>query len=129
MKKISGKGRRLLRKIYTGLGLTSVALVFQACYGTPQSNGYDVLIRGTVKSSGADQSPVPGIKVSTEESLNDYELTDTDGKFQFYVPTEDSYLIKFEDIDGPENGEYSPQTLPVSLNEAKNGIDIRLDAK
>ncbi len=34
------------RKIIGGLCLTSVAFVFQACYGTPQDFGNDLLIEG-----------------------------------------------------------------------------------
>ena len=34
------------RKIIGGLFLTSVAFVFQACYGTPQDFGNDLLIEG-----------------------------------------------------------------------------------
>ena len=38
------------RKIIGGLCLTSVAFVFQACYGTPQDFGNDLLIEGQVTS-------------------------------------------------------------------------------
>jgi hypothetical protein len=35
MKKLSEKSRKLLRKVYRILGVTTVALIIQACYGMP----------------------------------------------------------------------------------------------
>jgi hypothetical protein len=120
-------GRRILRKIYTGLGLTTVALVFQACYGTPQSIGLDVLIRGVVKSK-TSRGPVKGIKVSVRD-MDQYELTDSDGKFQFYVPQEEIYILQLDDVDGPENGSYFSKEIPVDLSKDKIDLgDILLDA-
>jgi hypothetical protein len=102
MEKAKLLGRRILRKIYTALGLTAAALVFQACYGTPQSLGLDVCIQGLVKSK-KQKAPVKGIKVSVKD-MPQYELTDNYGKFQFYVQRDGNCAILFEDIDGVENG-------------------------
>jgi hypothetical protein len=113
-------GRRILRKIYTGLGLTTVALVFQACYGTPQTMGMDVLIRGVVKSKKTND-PIEGIKISVND-MYQYELTDSAGKFQLYVPQEEICIIQLDDIDGAENGLYSSTEIPVDL--PKNKIDL-----
>jgi hypothetical protein len=49
------------RKIIGGLCLTSIAFVFQACYGTPQDFGEDLLIEGQVKSKTTGL-PIKGIK-------------------------------------------------------------------
>jgi len=38
MKKPSEKGRVFLRKIYRILGVSAIALIFQACYGMPMDN-------------------------------------------------------------------------------------------
>lgn len=119
--------RKILRKIYTGLGLTTVALVFQACYGTPPAcngtSGNDVLLRGTVKSKTTD-APIEGIKVSVKD-MEQYELTNGAGKFQLYVQREDSYTILLEDIDGAENGSYSSKEISADTSETP--IDILLD--
>jgi putative lipoprotein (rSAM/lipoprotein system) len=115
MKKANQLVRRILRKIYTGLGLTTVALVFQACYGPPQAIGLDALIRGTVKSKATNE-PIKGIKVSVKD-VYQYEATNKAGEFQLYVPWERSYTVLFEDIDGEENGVYSSKAMPVELEE------------
>jgi hypothetical protein len=119
-------GRKILRKICTGLGLTSVAFIFQACYGSPQAMGLDVLIRGVVKSKTTN-SPIKGIKVSAKDMYS-YELTDNVGGFQFYVPQEEVYVLRFEDIDGAENGSY--QRKEIFVDSARDRLalgDIFLD--
>jgi hypothetical protein len=115
MKKTNQLVRRILRKIYTGLGLTTVALVFQACYGPPQAIGLDALIRGTVKSKATDK-PIKGIKVSVKD-VYQCEATNEAGEFQLYVPWERSYTVLFEDIDDEENGVYSSQEVSVESEE------------
>ncbi|MDR0720544.1 MAG: radical SAM-associated putative lipoprotein [Treponema sp.] len=122
MKMTKGIGRKILRKIYTGLGLTAVALVFQACYGTPQTMGLDVLIRGVVKSKKTEE-PIEGIKVSVKD-MDQAELTNSAGKFQIYVPQEEFYTIQFEDIDGAENGSYSSTEIHVDFSNDKIDLDI-----
>ncbi|MDR1127408.1 MAG: hypothetical protein LBL06_04685 [Treponema sp.] len=114
MKDIKRIGRKVLRRICAGLGITSVAFIFQACYGTPQATGFDVLIRGVVKSK-TNGSPIKGIKVSAN-NLYSYEKTDEDGEFHFYIPKEDC-TIRFEDIDGKENGLYLPKEIPIKPQE------------
>ncbi|MDR2601587.1 MAG: carboxypeptidase-like regulatory domain-containing protein [Spirochaetaceae bacterium] len=118
--------RKILRKIYTGFGLTTVALVFQACYGTPQTMGLDVLLRGVVKSKTTND-PIKGIKISVKD-MYQYELTDSAGKFQFYVPQEGSCVMQLDDIDGIENGSYSSMEISVDLSKDKMDLgDIFLD--
>jgi hypothetical protein len=112
MKKTKEIGRRILRKIYTGLGLTTVALVFQACYGTPQTMGMDVLIQGVVRSKRT-KNPIEGIKVSVQD-VYQYEITDNSGKFQIYVPQEGVYTIQLDDIDGKDNGSYLSEKIPIN---------------
>ncbi|MDR0643887.1 MAG: carboxypeptidase-like regulatory domain-containing protein [Treponema sp.] len=121
MKKTKEIGRKILRRILQGLGLSTVAFVFQACYGPPQAMGLDVLIRGAVKSKTTN-SPIKGIKVSAKDMYS-YELTDEDGKFQFYVPQDEPCTIQLEDIDGPENGSYVSTEIAVDLSKDK--IDLK----
>ncbi|MDR2194932.1 MAG: hypothetical protein LBP19_10825 [Treponema sp.] len=119
--------RKMVRKLCTGLGLTTAALVIQACYGTPQSMGLDVLIRGTVRSKETNK-PVEGIRVSVVEDSYCYDLTDRLGRFQIYVPQEESFTVRFDDIDGKENGLYSPAERPVNIVETTIDMgDIPLD--
>jgi putative lipoprotein (rSAM/lipoprotein system) len=126
MKRTKEIARKIARKIYTGLGLTTVALVFQACYGTPQAMGLDVLIRGTVKST--TNEPIEGIKVSVKDAPQ-HELTDSAGTFQIYVSREDSYTIQFDDIDGVKNGSYQSKEMRVSSSKNEIDVDIALDAE
>ena len=127
MKLTKEAGRKILRKIYVGLGLTTTALVFQACYGVPSDmTREDVLIRGTVKSKSTND-PIKGIKISAKD-MYQYGLTDDAGKFQFYVPRDERCVIEVEDIDGAENGSYSSEKLPVKLSKREIDLgDILLD--
>jgi putative lipoprotein (rSAM/lipoprotein system) len=128
MKTTSERIRRIIRKIYTGLGLTTMALVFQACYGTPQTMGLDILIRGVVKSKITEE-PIEGIKISVKDRYQ-YELTDSTGQFQFYVPLEEIYILQLEleDVDGAQNGSYSPKSISVDLSKNETNLgDILLD--
>ena len=109
---LSLKSRKLLRKIYTGLGLGAVALVFQACYGMPpdMQDNEDVRINGRVLSETMDK-PIAGINVSAldfepcgEEYCAHITRTNKDGYFDFYVPRQESYALEFKDVDGTYNG-------------------------
>jgi putative lipoprotein (rSAM/lipoprotein system) len=128
MKTTSERIRRIIRKIYTGLGLTTVALVFQACYGTPQAMGLDVLIRGVVKSNKT-KDPIEGIKISVKDRYQS-DLTDSAGTFVFFIPQDEmnSLQLELEDIDGPENGLYLSKTISVELSKDETNLgDILLD--
>jgi len=121
MVKLSEKSRRVLRKIYQGLGAATITLLFQACYGMPMDN---VRIRGTVSSKA--NNPIPGIKVSVLNISSD--LTDNEGKFNIYAYEQTSYNLLFEDIDGEENGGYFKSLeKTISLNEAETHLNIKLD--
>lgn len=99
-----------------GFCLTSVAFVFQACYGTPQDFGSDVYIEGQVNSKSTGL-PIKGIKVSVINSPQ-YTYTDTKGKFSFYTEKLDNTHIRFEDIDSVENGHYiNKDTLLTNIDK------------
>jgi hypothetical protein len=118
--------RRFLRKLYTGLGLTSIALVFQACYGTPQTAGLDALIQGIVKSKTTNK-PIGGIKVSVKD-VYQFEVTNGYGQFQIYVPQAVNCAVLLEDIDGAANGLYLSKEIPVdALSEKVDLKEIFLD--
>ena len=119
MKKLSEKGRRALKRIYSALGAIAVLFLLSAC--PPSGSGDTVYpylvereadVRGQVKSIKTGE-PIPGIcfwiKNTREYYLaNTYGITNTDGNFFVYEPfrepVPDNYTIIFSDIDGPENG-------------------------
>jgi putative lipoprotein (rSAM/lipoprotein system) len=115
------------KKLLGGLSLTSALFIFQACYGTPQDMGLDVLIKGQVKSEKTN-NPVKGIKVSIEDKMQ-YEITDADGKFSFYTETSDSYLIRFEDIDSNQNGIFTGKDTLLKTIDKTVYLDIALEEK
>ena len=136
--------RRLLRKIYRGLGITAVSFAVQACngtpgsyiiiddvtpveYGMPPSLEDDFLIRGSVQSKKTN-AQIPGIKVSVNDSIFDY--TNSDGSFSIYAPKQESYTITFEDIDGKENGgPYKKHSMNITAikDEASLNVDLEED--
>jgi putative lipoprotein (rSAM/lipoprotein system) len=119
--------RNWRRKLLGGLSLTSALFIFQACYGTPHDMGLDILIAGQVKS-GKTSNPIKGIRVSVADKMQ-YEFTDEYGKFSFYTETADSYKVKFEDIDGSQNGLFvEKDTLLTNINK-KPYLNILLEEK
>jgi len=87
MVKLSERSRKVLRKIYQGLGAATISLLFHACYGMPidspvmygpgPDKGDDVSLHGIVHSVKA---PIPGIQVSVRD-LNQIVFTDNGGAF------------------------------------------------
>ncbi len=119
--------RNVIRKIIGGLSLTSAMFVFQACYGTPQDFGLDLLIEGQVKSKTSGL-PIKGIKVSVADNMQ-YEMTDEEGKFSFYTEMLEGLTLQFQDIDSAQNGLYiDKDTVLTDLNE-KIYLDIALEEK
>jgi hypothetical protein len=107
--------RNWIRNLIKGLSFTSVLFAFQACYGSPQDFENDVLIQGQVKSL-TTHLPIEGIKVSADQFQ--YQLTDTDGRFYFYIQEADSYRIRFDDIDESIHGEfYSRDTVLAAIDD------------
>jgi len=127
MIKLSEKSRRVLRTIYRGLGVTAVSLVFQACYGPVMPD--EVYIYGSVQSQETN-APIKGIKVSVEDA-NDHSFTNSNGEYSLYLPIQDSYTVKFEDVDGIENGGlFKQHTADVSFIEdtyAELNVELKAD--
>lgn len=122
------------RKIIGGLCLTSVAFVFQACYGTPQDFGNDLLIEGQVKSKNTGL-PIKGIKVSVADKVQ-YANTDENGKFSFYIEKLQNAKIKFTDVDSTQNIWFSNKDTLVTIKdsilmsrESKVHLNIELENK
>jgi len=116
-----------IRKIVGGISLTSAMFVFQACYGTPQDFGFDLLIEGQVKSKTSGL-PVKGIKVSVTDNMQ-YEITDENGKFSFYTEMLKSLTLQFQDIDSTQNGLYANKDTVLNGLSEKVYLDIVLEEK
>jgi len=116
-----------IRKIVGGLSLTSAMFVFQACYGTPQDFGLDLLIEGQVKAKSSGL-PIKGIKVSVADNMQ-YDLTDEEGKFSFYTEMLEGLTLQFQDIDSIQNGLYFEKDTVLTELSEKVSLDITLEEK
>jgi putative lipoprotein (rSAM/lipoprotein system) len=121
------KKQKLLRKIYGGLSLTTALFVFQACYGTNKDFGNDIKISGTVTSK-LTNVPIQGIRVTVQDQYGS-SYTDNLGQFVIYTPTASEYKVKFEDIDGTENGKYLLKDSTVEIMETTKILNVSLDAQ
>jgi hypothetical protein len=127
LKKLTDKKRRILRKIYGTLSLSSALFVFQACYGMPNDLYDDVYIQGLVKSKTTNE-PISGIKVSIENKPQ-YDITDSSGKFIIYTSLDTIYKVKFEDMDSVINGSYLPKDTIIKIVDETTFLNVSLDAK
>jgi len=106
------------------LGLSSVA--YTSCdYGVPASKygmphgKYE--LKGTVTDKETSK-PIPNIQVVRQ--YGDTIYTDVDGKYAYPNPSSNFYIdsefyIKFEDIDGEENGgEFETKEMDIKFTEA-----------
>lgn len=119
--------RNVIRKIIGGLSLTSAMFVFQACYGTPQDFGLDLLIEGQVKSKTSGL-PIKGVKVSVAENMQ-YELTDEEGKFSFYTEMLEGLTLQFQDVDSIQNGLYAGRDTVLTDLSENIYLEIALEEK
>lgn len=117
----------IVRKILSGISLTSVLFVFQACYGTPHDMEMDNQIEGLVRAK-ATNVPVQGIKVSSAIDGR-YAYTGDDGKFSMFLPLSDNYTISFIDVDSTINGSFVNCDTVISDVPGYIYLDILLDTK
>ena len=109
------KHNRLISFLISILGFSGVCVLDSCAYGTPVEYGTpnaSFIVKGTVKSEN-DSSLIPQIRVVMGY---DSTLTDASGNYQVEnsdFPQDQSYLLKFKDIDGSVNGEY--QTLETTV--------------
>jgi hypothetical protein len=116
-----------IRGIVGGLSFTTALFVFQACYGTPQDLGFDVLVSGQVKAKSSG-IPIKGIKVSVTNTMQ-YEMTGENGHFSLYTEMFENLRMKFEDIDSTANGYYMSKDTVLSNVTEEVFLDITLDDK
>ncbi len=102
-------------------GLLTILGFATACdskdeYGTPSTK---FIVKGKVISSETDQ-PIENIRVSME---GDTTYTDANGDYnvvdKWGFPTEQTYNIEFQDIDGNANGEFSDLDTIVEFKDPK----------
>ncbi|GHV89166.1 hypothetical protein AGMMS50267_15260 [Spirochaetia bacterium] len=123
MKKVALNWRRIMRKVYTGLGLGAAALVFEACYGPFMVA--DMTITGVVTSEKTGD-PIEGIQVLLDKN-SQQEITDSTGQFWLPVPPGlGEYTLTFKDIDGEANGVYVSKTEVVDLTGGNSPLEIKL---
>ncbi|HPB05824.1 MAG TPA: hypothetical protein PLQ09_09985 [Prolixibacteraceae bacterium] len=115
-----------IRQLITGVSFTSALFVFQACYGTPQDFGVDILVEGKVKSKSSGM-PIQGIKVSVLGSIQS-QLTDSQGFFSFYTERYDGLTLTFEDVDSHQNGSFLPHdtVIPSSIDSVFLSVDLNV---
>lgn len=114
------------RRLLGGLSLTSALFVFQACYGSPQDMGLDILVQGQVKSKNTG-TPIKGIKVSVNDGMQ-YEYTDEQGSFSFYTYWGGTFKVAFEDTAIVQDKLYKSKDTIITrtVNDTVH-IDIEME--
>ena len=119
--------RKIFRTVFGVFSLSGIMFTFQACYGTPEDFGQDILISGKV-TSAAGQESISGIKVLLSQS-GQYAKTARDGTFAMYCEKMDEYNLAFSDTDGTENGQYQTCDTIVKLADQSERITINVELK
>ena len=120
-------GSKWIRRMVRGVSLTSALFVFQACYGTPQDLGFDLLIEGQVKSKTTGL-PIPGIKVTIKD-IGQWEFTDEEGRFGIYTLLTDAVTVQFQDVDSIANGNFNYQDTLLTTDREHVLLTIELTEK
>jgi len=121
---INMRRRQVFRTLFGFFSLSGMLFVFQACYGTPQDFGMDVLIKGKVISA-ENQAGIHDIKISID-GLPQYTRSSGDGSFGLFVERASQYRIIFTDTDGQTNGFYAEKDTLLSLNEDQEEISLTI---
>lgn len=119
--------RNWIRSIIGGLSFASALFIFQACYGTAQDLGLDLLVEGQVKSKTSGL-PIEGVKVSVANNMQ-YEYSDDEGKFSFYTELFDHLTIKFEDVDSTQNGSFADRDTVLTQLGDNVYLDVEMEEK
>lgn len=119
--------RKIFRTIFGVFSLSGIMFAFQACYGTPQDFGQDVLIQGKVTSAD-NKSSVYGIKVLVNQS-GQYTSSASDGTFFMYCERMQEYTLTFSDTDGALNGQYQACDTIVKLSDKSDSMIVNIELK
>ena len=139
---ITERFRKVLRTVFRGIGVSVISLIIQACYGVmypdePAAYGMpppaygplpveEVSISGKVVAKETGK-PIFGIQVSVEETELS-KRTDENGGFYLTAPVQETYKLKFEDVDGPYNdGLFKQQIFPLKQEETYKYLLIGMD--
>lgn len=125
MKKTLKIKRNVLRNLIGVFSFTTALFVFQACYGTPQDFGQDILIEGQVVSKASGEA-IEGIAVNLNNNLQQV-ITDNEGKFELYTETASNYKLSFEDIDQETNGIFTKLDTTFTSAEERIYLNIQLE--
>jgi hypothetical protein len=121
------KRRKLFRAVFGIFSLSGIMFAFQACYGTPQDFGMDVLIKGKV-TSAATKASLPGIKVQVSD-LGQYATTASDGTYAIYCERMPEFNLLFSDTDGALNGEYQACDTTVQVPDEAEEFVFNIELK
>ncbi|MCK5821981.1 MAG: hypothetical protein KAH17_08840 [Bacteroidales bacterium] len=112
--------KRIIKSIFGLFSLSTMLFVFQACYGTPQDFGQDILLEGKVISEGSENS-IQNIEIRLQ-NLPQYTSSDSEGNFSMFCPRQDQYTFNFRDIDGEDNGSYTNLDSVIKLDISENSL-------
>lgn len=119
--------RKLFRTIFGVFSLSGIMFAFQACYGSPQDFGQDVLLNGKI-TSAVSKASIPGIKVFIDQT-GQYTVSDADGIFSIFCERMPEYKLLFSDKDGALNGQYQARDTVVQLADKANGLTVNIELK
>ncbi len=122
-----GFKKKAIRSFLGLFSLSTMLFVFQACYGTPQDFGSDVLIEGVVRSE-SDNQTVQGIRIGFMD-MPQYTVTDKDGYFSLYCPEKEMYAFILQDEDKSRHGSYSEADTTILPGQGENQIFVNLLVK
>ena len=117
--------RKLFRTLFGVFSLSGIMFAFQACYGTPQDFGQDILISGKV-TSATSKAAIPGIKVEVYQS-GQYVESGIDGSYSMYFERMNEYKIIFSDRDGALNGRYQARDTIVKLSDELDILIVNIE--
>lgn len=116
----------IIRYFSRVLAILGCSTLVTACYGVPP---VDYTIRGVVQDAETEE-PVDGImlrafQLGHESQIVETAVTesDSDGCFELHILSDyyvDSFVLEWQDLDGPKNGEYSSGTMtldPVEFSD------------
>jgi hypothetical protein len=124
MKTVELKTRKWLRNLFKCISFTTVAFIFQACYGPAPDMSNDIRFVGTVTAKNTNL-PIKGIKVVVNDGLN-YGITHENGTYNIYVNvpgienSNNSFSLRFLDVDGIENGSFRDTTIMINPMDYKS---------
>ncbi len=116
--------RNLFRTIFGFFSLSGMLFIFQACYGTPQDFGQDVMVEGKVISS-LTGAGIQGIKVSVE-GIPQYTSSGSDGSFVMFLERLSDYRFTLTDTDGETNGLFQGRDTLISLPASEDQISFTI---